>query len=102
MRLVQARRESERVERIQKKGLERLVWKTCRYTSCRMHGCVREEPQGKRITFPPWTASPVVKTGDSGVNEPLGEDEEKPQLIVRYASSLSESRFSLWCGLCKF
>ena len=64
--------------------------------------CVREEPQGKLITVPPWTASPVVKTGDSGINEPLGEDGEKPQLIVRYAASLSESRFSLWCGLCKF
>ena len=102
MRLVQARREAERVERIQRRGLESLVWKTCRYTSRSMHGGVRGEPQGKRITFAPWAASPVAETGNSGVNEPLGEDGEKPLLIVRCASSLSESRFSLWCGLCKF
>ena len=67
-----------------------------------MHGYIRKEPKGECITFPLWATSPVAKMGDLGINEPLGEDGEKSLLIVRYASSLSESRFSLWCGLCKF
>lgn len=67
-----------------------------------MHGYIRKEPKCDCITFPPRATSLVVKMGDLGVNEPLGEDGEKSLLIVRYAAALSESRFSLWCGLCKF